>query len=194
MENIKEKKKALRKEIAQRVKALEPDYIAMSDKRIVEHIMAQDIYRNAKTIFVYVGMDRELNTKPLIQQAFAEGKRVGVPYCRTASIMDVYEITSLDNMVLNKFGTEEPDPNTATLIEKEEIDFALIPCASCNTKGDRIGFGRGYYDRFLEHASFDKILALREQLLTEDIPLGQYDVPIPYVVTEKGVYIDGKLQ
>ena len=64
-------------------------------------------------------------------------------------------------------------------------DLIVVPCCTADREGNRLGFGRGYYDRFLEKSDAEKVLLIREKQLAESVPMGKYDIKIPNVITER---------
>ncbi|WP_283609318.1 5-formyltetrahydrofolate cyclo-ligase [Faecalispora anaeroviscerum] len=187
--SVLEEKKKLRAELKQRIAALTPDYIEESNKSIVQNILGYPCYTNAKTIFCFVGTSNEINTSALIEQALADGKRVAVPLCIGKGIMEAREIHSLAELHSGMMGILEPTAQSV-LVTPAEIDFAVLPCVSCDRRGNRLGYGGGYYDRFLEKATFCSVLICREQLLCGQIPTEPHDIAIPAVITEAGCFSD----
>lgn len=185
--SVPEEKKKLRAELKQRIAALTPDYIEESNRGIVQNILSHPCYQTAKTIFCFVGTASEINTSPLIEQAFSDGKRVAIPLCIGKGIMEAREIHSLAELHSGMMGILEPAADSA-LVTPEEIDFAILPCVSCDRQGNRLGYGGGYYDRFLEQASFCSVLICRERLLCEEIPTEPHDIAVPVVITEAGCF------
>ena len=101
--------------------------------------------------------------------------------------MDCFEIRSYDDLEPGRWGIPEPK-NSCWAIAPSEIDFAVIPCSTCSHAGSRLGFGGGYYDRYLEYAEFASALICREQIMREDIPEDEHDIRFKTVVTEKKIY------
>ena len=110
-------------------------------------------------------------------------------YCiiKTASSSRFDGISSLRE---GAYGILEP-PADAPRVDVDEVDFAVLPCLTCNHLGQRLGRGGGYYDRFLAHYRGGTVLLCRERLIREEIPLEPHDYPIPWVLTETGLYEDG---
>ena len=185
--SVPEEKKKLRAELKQRIAALTPDYMEKSDREILQNIFRHPCYQTAKTIFCFVGTASEINTGPLIDQALSDGKRVAIPLCIGKGIMEAREIHSLAELHSGMMGILEPAADS-TLVPPAEIDFAILPCVSCDRQGNRLGYGGGYYDRFLRQASFRSVLICRERLLCEQIPTEAHDIAIPVVITEAGCF------
>ena len=105
--------------------------------------------------------------------------------CTAPGIMEVRQITCMDQLEHGIYGLMEPKRNTP-IVEKREIDLGIIPCVSADLRGKRLGHGAGYYDRYLSDTEFLKVVLCRRELLWEEIPTDNYDVPMDLVVTEKG--------
>ena len=122
--------------------------LPLADKRIREWILNWKYFQKAETIFCFVGTAGEIHTKPLIQAALDQGKRVAVPKCISKGIMEARQIRSLGELYPGSYGIEEPE-KAAEIIGPEEISLALVPCLTCSGDGRRLGYGGGFYDRFL---------------------------------------------
>ena len=147
-------------------------------------------YQEAGTVFCFVGTDREINTRPILEDILAAGKRLCVPLCMGKGIMELRQVTDLRQLVPGAYGILEP-PADAPIVAVDEVDFAVMPCLTCNRLGQRLGRGGGYYDRFLSHYRGGTVLLCREKLIREEIPLEPHDYPVPWVLTERGLYEDG---
>lgn len=179
----KEKKKQLRQKIREIQKTLSSDYCKDADLAICERILALPAYAEAKVIFCFVGTADEINTEHLLKQAWKDGKEVLVPRCAEKGVMHVYKITSMDDLEIGQYGIREPK-QVCRLVHPEQIDFAVIPCMSCDKLGYRLGHGGGYYDRYLEHTTFATAVVCREKLMLEKVPMDIYDRRLDWVVSE----------
>jgi len=182
-ENIKEKKQGLRKIVKQEVLSLPEDYCQRADEEICKKVIHLPEYQHAKTIFSFVGSEGEVNTKPLLIDILARGKKLAVPKCVGKGFMEAYEIRSLEELRPGRYGILEPH-SSCSILEPKEIDLCIVPCLACSTDGRRLGYGGGYYDRFLKRANFMKVALCRGRLLREDIPVGRYDVSMDKVISE----------
>ena len=185
-----EEKQQLRRTIRALERQLSPRYKAESSRAIAAHLLAMPEYQAAGTVFCFVGTEREVDTRPILEDALAAGKRLCVPLCTGPGIMEPRQITGLDCLVSGAYGIPEP-PAGAPQMDMDEIDFAILPCVTCDRWGHRLGRGGGYYDRFLAGYRGGTVLLCRERLLREEIPLEPWDMPIPWVLTERGLYEDG---
>jgi len=179
-------KQQLRKDIAAKVRALPADYCREADEAICRHVLASELYRSARTVFCYVGTDREIDTTLLLQTALQDGKTVVLPLCTGKGIMEGRAIRSLDDLEEGKFGILAPGLH-CPVVEPEKLDLAIVPCSTGNCKGQRLGYGGGFYDRYLPKTNCPTVLLCRGRLVTEDIPLEPHDTPMNYLTTEAGL-------
>ena len=147
-------------------------------------------YQAAETVFCFVGFGSEINTTPILEDILTSGKQLCVPLCVGPGIMELHSITSLEQLTPGSYNIPEP-PADSPLISPDAVDFAILPCLTCNHGGARLGKGGGYYDRFLSHYRGGTVLLCRELLIREEIPVEPHDYPVPWVLTEKGLYEDG---
>lgn len=177
-------KRQIRKEIKERIRGLSVEYIKAASGTICSRIISLPEYQNAGTVFCFAGSIGEPDTLAVIEDALSRGKRVGLPLCISDGIMEVREIKNPErDLKAGAFGIAEPAPGTA-LIEPEEIDFAVLPCVTCDKKGNRLGHGKGYYDRYLARAEFPTCMICFEQLISEEIPMDEFDRKADIVITE----------
>lgn len=158
--------------------------------RISEAIAAQleslPEYGSAKTIFCYVGKPTEIDTSIIIEQALGDGKAVSVPLCEDKSNMTARSIDSLDQLREGHFGVQEPGRDRP-IVSKEEIDLAIIPSLYCDFSGRRVGFGGGYYDRYMEKTAMKKAILCPASMLEKRIPAFPFDIRADVVVSENGI-------
>lgn len=185
-----EEKKQLRRVIREREAQLSPRYQADSARAIAAHLLAMPEYQAAGTVFCFVGTAREIDTRPILEDALAAGKRLCVPLCVDKGVMELREVTDLGQLAPGAYGILEP-PAGASAVPADDVDLAILPCVTCDHLGHRLGKGGGYYDRFLSHYRGGTVLLCREKLIREEIPLEPHDYPVPWVLTEKGLYEDG---
>ena len=174
----KEEKQQLRRTIRATERELSAKYKEESSQAICQHLIAMPDYQSAGTVFCFVGTSREIDTTRILEDALSSGKRLCVPLCVGDGIMELRRITSLDQLVPGAYGILEPGPETP-LVATDEVDFAVLPCVSCNHAGQRLGQGGGFYDRFLTHYRSSMVLLCRERLIRDEIPLEPHDYPIP---------------
>ena len=182
------RKQELRRKTAEIRNSLDDGYFAEADDAIAEHVIRSEDFKNSRTIFAYINMEREPATKKIIEAAWSAGKTVCVPKCIKKPEMLAVKIDSFDELKKGFYGLEEPEDIT-DLIDVDQIDMGIIPCVSANFKGERIGHGAGYYDVFMQNAGFKKVCLCYEKLLSEKIPTDVHDRKMDAVVTESGYHI-----
>ncbi len=187
---MKREKRRLRRVASETLEKLDDDYLRSADSGILENLTGLKEYEDAKTIFCYVSIGREPDTRGFINRALADGKRVCIPKCYEMGHMEAMVVNDLDNLEKSAYGTMEP-VGPCEKAAPEEIDLALIPCVSCWRDGRRLGHGGGFYDFYLKRADFSRVVICREKQMLEEIPHDRYDVDIPIVVSEEGVYRTG---
>jgi 5-formyltetrahydrofolate cyclo-ligase len=180
---------ALRRLMRKRRDALPAEYRATTDRAICETLLGLAEYGRADTIFCYIGVGSEVDTLPFIRRAFAEGKRVCAPALTRDGSMEAREIADTGDVAPARFGLLEPK-ESCPKVPANEISFIVVPCLCCDRNGNRIGYGGGYYDRYLSLSKADAIVVCREANICEDgriTPL-PHDARARAVVTERGVF------
>ena len=179
-------KQTLRAEMAARIKNLSPTYCREADEAICRCVLQSDVYAKAETIFCYVGTEREIDTMRLIRAMMRDGKKVAVPLCTEKGVMEARRIEGMGDLVSGKYGILAPRLECQA-VAPEELDLVIVPCCTGNARGQRLGYGGGYYDRYLPKTQCPTMLLCRHQLERDDIPLQPHDVLLDYLVTERGV-------
>lgn len=185
--DIYDLKKKMRKDVMESINNLDDEYIKSSNADIACKVLNSHEYKSAKTIFCFVSVSREVDTISIIKDALDNSKIVGVPKCVAKGIMEVWEIKSLDDLTLGKYNILEPKEG-CRVINKEDIDLIIMPCVTCNAKGQRLGYGGGYYDRYLEDCRAIKLILCREKIMRDDIPTDRHDILMDLVFTEDKIY------
>ena len=185
-----EEKQQLRKTIRNLEQQLSARYRQHSSELIVSHLLAMPEYQAADTVFCYVSTPVEVDTFPILSDVLRRGKILCVPSYLNQETIELRQITRLEDLTPGPLGVIEP-PVDAPVVCADEVDFAIIPCVTCNHLGQWLGRGLGYYERFLAGYRGGAVLLCRERLIREEIPLEPHDAPIPWVLTEDGLYEDG---
>ena len=177
----------LRKQISGKINSLSEEYINEASSRIMQYVMETDDYWQAENIFCYVAVNKEVQTRAFIQKAINDGKRIGVPLCTSKGVMEVREITSLNQLIMGKYNIPEPKFDTAVM-KPEDIDLAIVPCVTGNYRGERLGHGGGFYDRYLGNSVINSIMVCLDKIIVENVPIDDHDIVMDVVITEKGVF------
>ena len=188
--SVREEKHLLRQSIARKRAALSAAYQRAASNQIAEAFLRSSFYQSAKSLFVYIGVAGEPDTKRIIEQAWADGKNVFVPLCHGKGMMDAVAIQSWNDLVPGRLGIPEPKENKASL--SPALDLAVVPCVCASRDGRRLGHGAGYYDRFFSAHPMKTVCLCFEQLITGDIPIDSLDQPMDAVLTEAGWFFGKK--
>lgn len=177
-------KRQLRKKIKEKTKLLSAEYCQKADRQIIKKIQDLPAYQQAKTVFLFVGSFGEPDTRPLIEAALDQGKRVCLPRCLDEHKMKAYEIKDDSQLEAGRYGILEP-AETCPEVDISQIDFALVPCVTCDSHRNRLGHGKGYYDRYMAEGSFTSCMVCRRLLMTEDVPTETYDIRPDILITDE---------
>lgn len=183
---MKEEKKRLRKEILQRMNALsEEQYTTLSEK-IADSLYKQQEWIAAQTIGITLSMEREVNTYAIIEKAWEEGKAIVVPKCnRETRTMTFRQITNFEQLETVYMNLREPDPSITEEVSAEEIDLLLVPGVAFTRKGERVGYGGGYYDRYLVNYKGKTLSLVFDFQIVSHIPVEPFDKTVQKIITEK---------
>lgn len=176
----------LRREVALAAQALPESYCREADEAICRHVVESGLFSRAKTVFCYVGTAREINTRPILLAALAAGKTLAVPLCTGKGIMEARRIRSLEELRPGKYGILEPLSH-CPVVEPRKLELILVPCCTGNARGQRLGYGGGFYDRYLEDTGCPAVLLCRGRLVRESIPVEEHDRTMDHLVTEAGM-------
>ncbi|MBQ7384706.1 MAG: 5-formyltetrahydrofolate cyclo-ligase [Clostridia bacterium] len=187
--NTKEEKKALRAEYRRlRVEISEERKKAL-DEKICREIISLACFRFADTLLTYYPIKGEIDLTPVTLEALARGKRVAYPVCDTESReMTFRYINSLSELCEGSYSIPEP-PQSAPEFDGGEGSLCIVPAFAFDKDGYRLGYGGGYYDRFLKSFGGTSLGAVYSDFLTDELPRGYYDIAARVIVTERGSII-----
>ncbi|MEZ6130862.1 MAG: 5-formyltetrahydrofolate cyclo-ligase [Planctomycetaceae bacterium] len=189
---VQDRKNALRKQ-AHANRNKQPDKDELS-RRIVGAFMALPEYATAETVMFYVDVRSEVRTRFDLQAALDSGKTIVVPWCNDDGELELFRLSHMDELELGMYKILEPRQDLRRLPEKqvpvESLDLIMVPGVGFDRRGARMGHGKGYYDKLLEHARPDTpLVALAfECQMFDDIPVAEHDVFMDRIITEDCVY------
>ena len=147
--------------------------------------------QTAESLFIFYPLEGEVNLLPLVDYAKENGKSVAFPICEDKDgNMRFCEVTSLDELKSGSFGIKEPSAYAKEKLPKNAVIF--LPALSVDKKGYRLGYGKGYYDRYLARYAELKpfgVGVIFDELVLDELPHDKYDIPCDAVVSESGVII-----
>lgn len=159
---------------------------------IMDKLVELEHYKVSKTIFVYMSFKNEVMTTELIKRMLSENKRVVIPYTDTKNTIIIpSELKNVkDDLVLNSFGYYEPVYDKIKKVEPEEFDLIVTPGVVFDRQLNRVGFGKGYYDRILSKKRKNaKIVAVAYEFqVLDEVPTESHDVKMDMIITEKNIY------
>lgn len=188
LKNIKERKRELRA-YYKKLRAECPQNIKQDlDKELTQKFLLLDEYKNCDTLFAFVSMPIECDTSKIIDNALLDNKRVALPKCKNKSgIMDFYFINSKDDLKKGMYSIFEPDSDKCKLVTDFSHGLCLVPGLCFDFQGYRLGFGKGYYDRFLNDFGGTSVGICYSRYVEKSLPHGIFDKYTDILVTEKFV-------
>lgn len=185
-------KSSLRSNYLTARRRIDPATKAALDACILERLAGFDLYADAGLVLAYVSYGNEVDTRAVIESALTSGKRVAVPRVLPHKHkMDFYEIGCMDDLTEGFKGILEPRRGVSSPLGTVDLlgSVCLVPGLVFDAEGHRIGYGGGYYDRFLQFYPGDKIaLARSTQVSSNPLPAESCDVPVDFIVTDSGVW------
>ncbi|MDR3257099.1 MAG: 5-formyltetrahydrofolate cyclo-ligase [Endomicrobium sp.] len=169
---------------------IEPVLAAAYSADIFAEIKKLSVYKKAKTVMFYLSYGSEVVTDSMINFAIKEGKTVVVPAIKNYRNRSMYavKISKLKNACQVVYGIRQPEINADGIVEKDNIDLIFVPGIAFDVEGYRIGYGKGYYDRWLESVASEKTIGLSYDFqITDKLPIGKYDIPVSIIITEKRI-------
>ncbi|MDA8443189.1 MAG: 5-formyltetrahydrofolate cyclo-ligase [Peptococcaceae bacterium] len=180
-------KQQLRQAALTKRAALSADERAAKSQNISERIKELPAFQEAKTVMLYLDFRGEVETEALIEELLVQGKRVVVPVCNADKTITPKQICNISaDLQAGTWGIREPKPEVCPSVDPLEIDLVLVPGVAFDANGNRVGYGAGYYDRFVPQlrAAVPLVaLAFEAQILPEIQP-DPHDCPMHMVVTE----------
>ena len=176
-------KAELRKKILQEMKAIPREQKQFIDQALTERLLHHPFYQEARVIASYLSFPHEFQTQELIEQALKDGKKVLIPKTYPKGRMD-FVVYDPQQLVKTSFGLLEPQGDLE-VVDASQIDLIHVPGLAFMTKGYRIGYGGGYYDRYLEHFS-GHTLSTVYPCQIQDFISENHDIPVQEVLIDEG--------
>lgn len=180
-------KETLRKSMQEKLSELSKKERESISKKLQEKLFQSELWKKADSIGIYLSFGTEWDTREIIKQAWNMNKKIAIPKTiPSKKEMNFYQINDYSEVEKGHMGIEEPIVEKAQYVNKKEIDLLIVPGLIFSEKGYRIGFGGGYYDRFLADFIHPTLSLVWSNQLVESIPINQYDLPVQYILTENG--------
>lgn len=180
-------KKNLRREMLAKRDGLTRDEIQTKSIRVADRLLALEAYSRAERIFTFLSFGSELDTRPIVEAALADGKTVIVPRVnRETKALDLYEIKGYDGLVPGGYGILEPTDDHVRVSEND-VDLILVPGVAFDEEGGRLGYGAGFYDKILSKTRAALVALCFELQVVPEVPREPHDIPVPLILTEERV-------
>jgi 5-formyltetrahydrofolate cyclo-ligase len=166
-------------------------------RRICARFVALPEYARGQTIMYYIDVRSEVRTRHDLPQALMQGKKIVVPWCNDQGELELFHLEDMEELAIGMYKILEPKPELRLLpakrVEAQDLDLIMVPGVAFDRTGARMGHGKGYYDKLLQHARRDAplvALAFECQLFPE-IPTAPHDIFMDRIITERAIY-EGK--
>jgi 5-formyltetrahydrofolate cyclo-ligase len=181
-------KKTIRMRMKELLSGLSKQTYEDYSNKIAQNLYQQEEWMESKIIGITISRKPEVDTYPIITKAWQEGKCVVVPKCspenKNLSFRTLTDFSQLESVY---FGLLEPIIEETAEINPEEIDLLIVPGLAFTRDGFRLGFGGGYYDRFLANFNGNTVsLAFSEQII-QQFPIEEFDIPVSKIITVREV-------
>ena len=176
-------KRAIRRQIAARKRLMTPDQIESASLRLAQRLFETEAYQTARSLYAYMPFNQEVDTRPILRRARDDGKRTAVPRV-CGSEMRFYDIDDSTVLIPSGFGIPEPSADEPEADDPDAL--VLMPGLAFDRQGHRVGYGGGYYDRYLAGHPGHTLVALcfGFQLL-EQIPSDAHDIPVDLLLWDE---------
>lgn len=158
------------------------------DSRIANRFLTLPQYREVKTVLFYVSLPLEIDTFSLMERAFSDGKTVAAPRCVPGTReMDFYILRDICDLAPGAFGVSEPKTDTCEKLTDLSQGLCVVPALGFARDGYRLGYGKGYYDRFLSRFSGNTVGLVYDACLKDRLPHDNFDCRVEQIVTENQI-------
>ncbi|UCZ54550.1 5-formyltetrahydrofolate cyclo-ligase [Bacillus shivajii] len=178
-------KKSLRKEMKNKYNTMSNEERKTRTIRIHNQLLHWEGWKASKIVGTTVSVGNEVDTYELIKNCWEEGKLVVVPKCEpNGKQLHFYKLTSFDQLEDSFYGLKEPNPNKCERIQPTEISLLIVPGLFFDKNGYRVGYGGGYYDRFLSEFQLKTCALCYDFQILEYVPYEKHDIPVETLVSE----------
>jgi len=180
-------KEHIRKEIKEKRRKHSKEEQRKKSKEIKERLFGLPEYRDAKTVLFYVSYNGEVFTHDIIKDALKD-KKVVVPISNLEdNTLSLSVLESWDDLELGSYGILEPKKECLREISIDDIDLIIVPGVAFDLNRNRMGHGKGYYDKLLEKTKATTVGLCFEFQLVDKIPTESHDIPVDIIITEERI-------
>lgn len=179
-------KQSIRNEIYEKRRQVKQDQMNVDSHLICQKLMALPAFKEAAVIYTYVALEKEVDTKEIIDAAWAAGKKVAVPKV-SGSELHFFEINDYDQLAEGYFGVREPKDGCPLV--KEGDALMIMPGVAFDKKRHRAGYGKGFYDRYLrDHSKHLTIAVAFDFQIVAEVPFDAFDILPQMLITPTKIY------
>ena len=179
-------KNELRKIYKLKRREMTVEEVEVKSKKACKHFLESDLYKNADTLMLYMPLGKETDTTDIIKRAFADGKRVAFPVTDEASAQITPCYATVD-AEFSKGGFSVKEPDVKVVANAKDLDVIIVPGIAFDVQGNRIGFGKGCYDKLLVKTNALKVGFCYDLQICDNIPADEFDIKMDYIITEKRI-------
>ena len=182
MEVLEKTKSVLRRTAREQLRQIPDAEIKMRSALACGILRAQLLWQNAKTILFYAPLPGEIDLLPLLSESISAGKEAALPRFVADTRYEARLVTGKEDICAGKFGAGEA-ASGCPKISLNRLDLVLVPGLAFDSRGGRLGRGKGFYDRLLAEVSGQKCGVVLDQLLLSDVPVAPHDILMNYLLT-----------
>lgn len=181
-----------KKHLRQKYRALRDsfgeEFIENASDSVCEKLAKCQEFKDAKTVLLYYPTKNEISTLPIFELCLKMGKTVAFPVCRNDNSSLLFrKINRIDSLLPSSFGLLEPSEDNEQ-IHPDKSAICIVPALAFSRNGHRLGYGRGFYDRFLTDFEGVTIGICYSSLVVDALPSNRHDVPVDILITESEVH------
>ncbi|QZY55788.1 5-formyltetrahydrofolate cyclo-ligase [Crassaminicella profunda] len=185
-------KKKIRQKILESRKSLSNEMICLKSTNIFHKLKTLDLYKNAKNIMIYMDFRNEVKTHLIIKDLLSSNKNVILPISvpKTKEMILSKLLDPKEELTKGTYGILEPKKEYIRKVNKAILDLIIVPGVAFDREGYRIGYGGGYYDRFLDKLSKDipSIGLAFDLQIIDQVPNDSFDYPVDFIITETQIF------
>lgn len=177
----------MKKELRKKFKELRKNIVDkdLKDSKICNIFLNSMLYKNSNQLLCYSSVNNEICTDIIIERALQDNKKVALPVCEDYDgNMSFYYIEDMSDIKIGAFGIKEPDVSKCIKVTNFKDSVCVVPAFTFDSKGYRLGYGKGYYDRFLEKNSLISVGLCYNDFLSQSLPCDKFDKNVCYIITE----------
>lgn len=181
-------KSQLRKETITYLKSLPESKKKTIEEKLTFQLIRSELWKSSNSVGITISQGFEWNTTAIIEAAWEENKTISVPKCDPVNKgLNFYQLHSYDQLEVVYYNLKEPNPSHSKATDKTNIDLLIVPGLLFDRNGYRVGFGGGYYDRFLANFTNTTVSLVSNNQLVDEVPTESFDLPVNHLISENGV-------